>query len=52
MHIQVQHTQEREHHDQQHRETRALIRSVYDELKQQNAQLQQRVENLERNQEN
>ena len=52
MHIQVQHVQEREHHDQQHRETRALIRSFYDELKQQNAQLQQRVENLERNQEN
>ena len=33
MHVQVQHAQEREYHDQQHRETRALIRSVYDELR-------------------
>jgi len=33
MHIQVMHMQEREYHDGQHRETRALIRSVYDELK-------------------
>jgi hypothetical protein len=48
MHIQVQHVQEREYHDQQHRETRALIRSFYDELRQQDEQLRQRVENLER----
>jgi len=41
MHIQVQHVQEREYHEQQHQETRALIRSFYD-------QLRQRVENLER----
>jgi hypothetical protein len=34
MHIQVQHVQEREYHDRQHQETRALIRSVYDELRQ------------------
>ena len=27
-HIQVQHVQEREYHDRQHQETRALIRSV------------------------
>jgi archaellum component FlaC len=33
MHIQVQHVQEREYHDQQHRETRALIRSLYEELR-------------------
>jgi len=48
MHIQVQHVQEREYHEQQHRETRALIRSFYDELRQQNEQLRQRVDNLER----
>lgn len=48
MHIQVQHVQEREYHDQQHRETRALMRSFYDELRQQQDQLKQRVENLER----
>ena len=48
MHIQVQHVQEREYHDQQHRETRALMRSFYDELRQQQDQLRQRVENLER----
>jgi hypothetical protein len=48
MHIQVQHVQEREYHDQQHRETRALIRSFYDELRQQDDQTRQRVENLER----
>jgi len=41
MHIQVQHVQEREYHERQHQETRALIRSFYD-------QLRQRVENLER----
>jgi chromosome segregation ATPase len=52
MHIQVQHVQEREYHDQQHRETRALMRSFYDELRQQQDQLKQRVENLERKQEN
>ena len=52
MHIQVQHVQEREYHDQQHRETRALMRSFYDELWQQQDQLRQRVENLERKQEN
>jgi len=56
MHIQVQHVQEREYHDRQHRETRALMRSFYDELRQQTERLQQhddelrqRVENLERN---
>src|SRR2546428_1324774 len=43
MHIQVQHVQEREYHDQQHRETRALIRSFYDELPQQNEHIRQRV---------
>ena len=50
MHIQVQHVQEREYHDQQHRETRALMRSFYDELRQEQNQLRQRVENLERKQ--
>jgi hypothetical protein len=56
MHIQVQHVQEREYHERQHQETRALIRSFYDELRgrddhlgQQQDQLHQRVENLERN---
>src|SRR5438309_12120463 len=48
MPTQVQHVQEREYHEQQHRETRALIRSFYDELRQQNEQLRQRVDNLER----
>ena len=48
MHIQVQHVQEREYHDRQHQETRALVRSFYDELKQQNEQLRQRVESPER----
>jgi thymidylate synthase len=59
MHIQVQHVQEREYHDRQHQETRALIRSFYDELRQrddqlsqQQDQLHQRVENLERNRPN
>jgi len=52
MHTQVQHVQEREYHEQQHRETRALIRSVYDELRQQNEQLRQRVDNLERKKQN
>jgi hypothetical protein len=33
MHTQVQHVREREYHDRQHEETRALIRSVYDELR-------------------
>ncbi|TLY25523.1 MAG: hypothetical protein E6K64_03600, partial [Nitrospirae bacterium] len=41
MHIQVQHVQEREYHDRQHQETRVLIRSFYDEFRQQNAQFQQ-----------
>jgi hypothetical protein len=45
MHIQVQHVQEREYHDRQHQETRALIHLSYD-------QLHQRVENLERNRPN
>jgi archaellum component FlaC len=48
MHIQVQHVQEREYHDRQHHDTRALIRSFYDEFRQQNEQLRQRVDNLER----
>ena len=45
MHIQVQHVQEREYHERQHQETRALFRSFYDELR-------QRIENLERNRPN
>ena len=45
MHIQVQHVQEREYHDRQHQETRALIRSLNDELR-------QRVENLEQKRQN
>src|SRR3989475_9024826 len=45
MHIQVQHVQERKYHDRQHQETRALIRSIYDELR-------QRVENLEQKRQN
>jgi hypothetical protein len=48
MHIQVQHVEEREYHEQQHRETRTLIRSVYDGLRQQDEQFRQRVEHLER----
>jgi len=59
MHIQVQHVQEREYHDRQHQETRVLLRSFYDEFRQQNAQFQQsqdhlrqRVENLERKDQN
>src|SRR6266540_3310969 len=52
MHIQVQHVQEREYHDRQHQETRALIRSVYDELRQQHDHLRQRVENLEQKRQN
>ena len=59
MHIQVQHVQEREYHERQHQETRALIRSFYDELRQRDDHLQQqhdhlhqRVENLERNRPN
>lgn len=59
MHIQVQHVQEREYHDRQHQETRALIRSFHDDLKQQHEhlrqsqdQLSQRVDDLERNQQN
>ena len=59
MHIQVQHVQEREYHDRQHQETRALIRSFaadfrqqYDHLNQSQDQLHQRVENLERNRPN
>ena len=45
MHIQVQHVQEREYHDRQHQETRALLHLSYE-------QLLQRVENLERNRPN
>ena len=52
MHIQVQHVQEREYHDRQHQETRALIRSIYDELRQQHDHLRQRVENLEQKRQN
>jgi F0F1-type ATP synthase membrane subunit b/b' len=48
MHIQVQHVQEREYHDRQHQETRALIRSFADDLRQQHDHLRHRVENLER----
>src|SRR5713226_244616 len=52
MHIQVQHVQEREYHDRQHQETRALIRSLHDELRQQHDNLRQRVENLEQKRQN
>ena len=45
MHIQVQHSQEREYFDRKFDDTHALIRSSYDHLR-------QRVENLERKQEN
>ena len=45
MHIQVQHVQEREYHERQHQETRALLHLSYE-------QLHQRVENLERNRPN
>ncbi len=48
MHIQVQHVQEREYHDRQHQETRTLIRSFADDLRQQQDHLRHRVENLER----
>jgi len=51
-HVQVQHVQEREYHDRQHQETRALIRSVHDELRQQHDHLRQRVENLEQKRQN
>src|SRR5712691_8427800 len=46
MHIQVQHVQEREYHDRQHQETRVLLRSFYDEFRQQNAQFQQSQDQL------
>src|SRR3989449_9040329 len=52
MHVQVQHVQEREYHDRQHQETRAFIRSIYDELRQQHDHLRQRVENLEQKRQN
>lgn len=52
MHIQVQHVQEREYHDRQHQETRALLRSFHDEIRQQHDHLRQRVENLERKDQN
>ena len=52
MHIQVQQGQEREYHDRQHHETRVLMQSFYNELRQQNEQLRQRVENLERHRPN
>ncbi len=49
MHIQVQHMQEREYHDRQHQETRAFLRVFYDDFRQRDDQLRQRVEYLERN---
>jgi hypothetical protein len=52
MHVQVQHVQEREYHNRQHQETRALIRSLHDELRQQHDHLRQRVENLEQKRQN
>src|SRR2546422_3248889 len=52
MHVQVQHVQEREYHDRQHQETRAFIRSIYDELRQQHDHLRHRVENLEQKRQN
>ena len=52
MHIQVQHVQEREYHDRQHQETRALTRSLHDELRQQHDHLRQRDENLEQKRQN
>lgn len=50
MHIQVQHVQEREYFDRKFEDTHALIRSSYDHLQQQQDQLKQRVENIERKQ--
>jgi len=52
MHIQVQHVQEREYHDRQHQETRAFLRSFYDEFRQRDDHLRQRFDNLERNRPN
>src|SRR3989442_41543 len=52
MHIQVQHVQEREYHDRQHQETRVLLRSFYDEFRQQNAQFQQSQDHLRQRVEN
>lgn len=52
MHIQVQHVQEREYFDRKFGDTDALIRSSYNHLQQQQDQTRQRVENLERNQQN
>jgi hypothetical protein len=48
MHIQVQHVQEREYLDRKFEDTHSLIRSSYGHLQQQQDQLRQRVENLER----
>src|SRR5947209_17376348 len=52
MHIQVQHVQERKYFDRKFEDTHALIRSSYAHLQQQHDQLNQRVENVERNRPN
>jgi len=52
MHIQVQHVQEREYFNRKFEDTHVLIRSSYDHLQQQQDHLRQRVERLERDQEN
>jgi hypothetical protein len=45
--VESRYAQDQANITEQFRETRALIRSSYDEVKQQNAQLQLRVERLE-----
>ena len=50
--VEGRYTQDQANIQQQFRETHALIRSSYDHLQQQQDQTRQRVENLERKQEN
>jgi hypothetical protein len=47
MHREVMHPQEHEYHDRQHEETRSLIRSVYEDMKQRDEELRRRVLKLE-----
>jgi len=47
-HIEVRHREDREYFDRKFEDTHALIRSSHDHLQQQQDQLRQRVENLER----